>query len=62
MPTAPPDLSTCDRCRRPVPPTTSPDFAGWTVVKEDTGKVTGMRCPTCQAEAGAKPVAERGRS
>ena len=48
MSTPPPDLSTCDRCRRPVPPTTNPEFAAWTVVKEG-GRVTGMRCPACQA-------------
>ncbi len=45
---APADLSTCDRCRRPVPPSNHADFPNWTVVKDD-GKVAGMRCPTCQA-------------
>ena len=52
-PPAPPDLSTCDTCRRPVPPTTHPDFANWSVTKsEETGRVTGMRCPQCQAKTG----------
>ncbi len=46
---APPDLSTCDQCRRPTPPSTNPDFANWEVVRNDAGKVSGMRCPTCQA-------------
>lgn len=42
------DLSTCDRCGRPLPPSTSPDFPKWLVVKDD-GAVKGMRCPACQA-------------
>jgi hypothetical protein len=37
-----------------VPPTTHPEFAKWSVVKsEETGRVTGMRCPQCQARAEA---------
>ena len=52
----PPDLSTCDTCRRPVPPTTHPEFAKWSVAKdEETGRVTGMRCPQCQARVEAAP-------
>ena len=47
-PPVPPDLSTCDTCRRPVPPTTNPDFANWTVVKNDQGRVSGMGCPQCR--------------
>ncbi len=43
------DLSTCDRCGRPVPPSNRPEFADWQVVKSDAGKVAGMRCPDCQA-------------
>ena len=54
-PPPPPDLSTCDTCRRPVPPTTNPDFANWTVAKNDSGRVSGMRCPQCQARVGAAP-------
>ena len=45
---APADLSKCNRCGRPVPPSNRPEFAEWTVVKED-GRVAGMRCPSCQA-------------
>jgi len=46
---APPDLSVCKSCGRAVPPSTDPEFAEWTVVKSDTGKVAGMLCPACQA-------------
>lgn len=60
MATAPPDLSTCERCRRPVPPTTSPEFAQWTVVKADNGRVRGMRCPNCQAQADSESSEEGG--
>ncbi len=42
------DLSACDSCRRPTPPSNHNEFAGWTVVKDDSGKVSGMRCPRCQ--------------
>ena len=45
----PADLSTCDRCGRPVPPSNRPEFADWEVVKDDTRRVSGMRCPQCQA-------------
>jgi hypothetical protein len=45
---APPDLSACDRCGRSTPPSTNPDFASWEVVKDDAGRVSGMRCPACQ--------------
>lgn len=46
----PADLSTCDRCGRPVPPSNHPEFASWQVVKdEETRRVSGMRCPACQA-------------
>jgi hypothetical protein len=58
MAAAPPDLSTCERCHRPVPPTTSPEFAHWTVVKAENGRVRGMRCPNCQAETASKPPGE----
>lgn len=47
----PADLSTCDRCGRPVPPSNRAEFAEWQVVKDDAGKVSGMRCPACQAAA-----------
>lgn len=47
---APPDLSRCERCGRPLPPATHPDFGRWTTAKDDAGKVSGMRCPSCQAE------------
>ena len=50
---APADLSTCERCRRPTPPSNRPEFAHWQVVKDETGKVIGMRCPNCQAEVEA---------
>jgi DNA-directed RNA polymerase subunit RPC12/RpoP len=44
------DLSSCDRCGRAVPPSNNPEFASWTVVKdEETKRVAGMRCPACQA-------------
>ena len=43
------DLSTCVRCRAPLPPSNHPQFAEWQVVKDDAGKVVGMRCPRCQA-------------
>ena len=46
---APADLSTCDRCGRPVPPSNRLEFADWQVVKDDTRRVLGMRCPGCQA-------------
>jgi hypothetical protein len=45
------DLSSCDRCGRPVPPSNRPEFAEWQVVKNDAGRVAGMRCPQCQAAA-----------
>ncbi len=51
---APADLSKCDRCGRPVPPSNRSEFASWTVVNDADGRVRGMRCPGCQAEA-AKP-------
>lgn len=36
-----------------MPPSNHPEFAEWLVVKDDSGKVSGMRCPRCQAaEAG----------
>ncbi len=54
-PPAPPDLSTCDTCRRPVPPATHPDFANWSAVKNDKGRASGMRCPQCQARVGEAP-------
>jgi|GEM_PF-4556667 len=44
------DLSRCERCGRPLPPSTDPDFSQWTIAKDDAGKVCGMRCPSCQAE------------
>lgn len=50
------DLSRCDRCGRPMPPSNRPEFAEWEVVKDDAGKVLGMRCPRCQAAA-AEPDA-----
>jgi DNA-directed RNA polymerase subunit RPC12/RpoP len=50
---APADLSTCDRCGRPVPPSNRPQFADWQIVKED-GRVKGMRCPSCQAQSAAE--------
>lgn len=49
------DLSTCDRCGRPVPASNNPEFAKWVVTKNDAGRVAGMRCPQCQAaEPGEK--------
>jgi hypothetical protein len=51
----PADLSRCDRCGRPVPPSNKPEFAEWQVVKDDAGHVSGMRCPACQAAAGSQP-------
>ena len=45
------DLSTCDRCGRPVPPSNRPEFPDWQVVKNEDGRVAGMRCPSCQATA-----------
>lgn len=52
---APADLSRCDSCGRPVPPSNRPEFAAWTVVKDDDGRASGMRCPSCAAatEGGA---------
>lgn len=50
---APPDLSTCQECGRPVPPSNDPEFAKWEVAKDERGKVSGMLCPTCQAKAAA---------
>lgn len=47
------DLSTCDRCGRPLPPSNRPEFADWRVIKSDDGKVVGMRCPRCQPAADA---------
>ena len=55
---APADLSRCDTCGRPVPPSNRPEFAEWTVVKAD-GRVSGMRCPSCQA-AGDENAATAG--
>lgn len=49
----PADLSRCDRCARQVPPSNRPEFAEWEVVKDDNGRVSGMRCPSCQAAAAA---------
>ena len=46
---APPDLSRCERCGRSLPPATHPSFSQWTTAKDDAGKVSGMRCPSCQA-------------
>ena len=43
------DLSTCDRCGRPLPASNRPEFAEWRVIKGDDGTVVGMRCPRCQA-------------
>jgi DNA-directed RNA polymerase subunit RPC12/RpoP len=43
------DLSVCDRCGRPMPPSNKPEFAEWQVVKDETGAVSGMRCPRCKA-------------
>ncbi len=48
MDTPPPDLSTCQRCGRAVPPANHPSFAEWEVAKDEDGKVTGMLCPACQ--------------
>lgn len=56
---APADLSRCDTCARPVPPSNRPEFAEWTVVKEDR-RVTGMRCPGCQQAAGDEDAATAG--
>lgn len=47
-----PDLSTCDRCGRPVPPSNRPEFADWTLVRDESGRPAGMRCPQCQAAEG----------
>lgn len=47
---APPDLSRCERCGRPLPPSTHPEFSQWAIAKDDAGRVTGMRCPRCQGE------------
>lgn len=52
MPAPPADLSTCDTCRRPTPPSNRPEFAEWEVIKNDEGRITGMRCPACQAAQG----------
>ena len=52
----PPDLSRCSNCGRPVPPSNRPQFATWTVVKDENGRVAGMRCPECQ---GAEPGSEQ---
>ena len=53
----PADLSRCDTCGRPVPPSNRPEFAEWMVVKQEGGRgVTGMRCPACQA-AGTQSAA-----
>lgn len=43
------DLSTCDRCGRPMPASNNPEFPEWQVVKNDAGAVCGMRCPRCKA-------------
>jgi len=50
----PPDLSRCAGCGRPVPASNHPDFANWTIAKDDAKKVSGMRCPSCQAAQGAE--------
>jgi hypothetical protein len=46
---APPDLSTCQKCGRAVPPANNPEFPKWETAKNEDGKVTGMLCPACQA-------------
>ncbi len=51
MQAAPPDLSTCQDCGRPVPPTNHPEFSSWLVAKDERGRVKGMLCPACQAKA-----------
>lgn len=51
MAAPPADLSICDQCKRPVPPSNHPQFARWKVVKNDAGRVAGMRCPDCMAKA-----------
>ena len=56
---APADLSKCAKCGRPVPPSNRPEFASWVVVK-DGGRVAGMLCPSCQADADADAAAGDG--
>lgn len=51
---APPDLSRCERCGRPLPPSNHPDFSRWTTAKDAAGRVSGMRCPACQREPEAE--------
>lgn len=34
-----------------MPPSNRPEFADWTVVKDEDNRVSGMRCPACQAAA-----------
>lgn len=46
---APADLSRCDRCGRPLPPSNHTEFDAWVVIKDADGRVSGMRCPSCQA-------------
>ena len=53
MAVPPADLSVCDTCKRPVPPSNHPQFAKWRTVKGETGRVSGMRCPECLV---AKPA------
>ena len=57
MPTAPPDLSSCQSCGRPVPPSNNPDFANWIVTKDERGRARGMLCPACQEKAGEESEA-----
>lgn len=59
MPAPPADLSRCHQCGRPVPPSNRPEFASWIVVKDDSGRVSGMLCPACQA-AGEQSTAADG--
>ena len=58
MATAPPDLSSCQECRRPVPASNNPDFANWLVTKDERGRPRGMLCPACQEKAGDKEESE----
>lgn len=51
MAAPPADLSRCATCGRPVPPSNRPEFADWIVVKDEDNRVSGMRCPACQAAA-----------
>lgn len=58
MATAPPDLSACQSCGRPVPPSNNPDFAKWIVTKDERGRARGMLCPACQEKADAGEESE----